>query len=272
MNYKIKSVGIRHLDWVGLILNTELPSASKMLSLYLARFMNKDQDMAWPSLARIEKETSLGKATVCRHLTLLEAEGWLKRVKGNPTTNTRYYIAFPQIIHQITHKINKSLQLDQLSTGDSWDLLPPADHSMNLENIQGSSPNEPGSLTVELPSLTMRQQVVSQRDTNSQLNKQTNNIYVQDQKSNNENLNRFIEFWNNYPRKENKKKTKTTFLRLSKTKQLKAIEDCKTRYQGIEKQYIPLPSTYLNGERFNDDPLAINSSSSDYGIEFEQII
>lgn len=65
----------------------------------------------------------------------------------------------------------------------------------------------------------------------------------------------FNDFWNHYPRKEGKKKAERVFNRLSKCQQEKAIEDCKTRYHGIEKCFIPLPATYLNGERFEDDPI-----------------
>ena len=63
----------------------------------------------------------------------------------------------------------------------------------------------------------------------------------------------FDQFWSNYPRKESKKKAETTFNRLSKTKQQQAITDCQTRYEGTQKQFIPLPTSYLNAERWEDE-------------------
>jgi len=65
----------------------------------------------------------------------------------------------------------------------------------------------------------------------------------------------FETFWQNHPRKEDKKKSRIAFEKLSPEKQQQAINDCKTRYTGIEKCFIPLPTTYLNGERFDDDPI-----------------
>lgn len=69
------------------------------------------------------------------------------------------------------------------------------------------------------------------------------------------NNNLFTDFWSAYPRKEAKVKAQPVFNKLSLEKQAKAINDCKTRYSGIEKCFIPLPTTYLNGERFDDDPI-----------------
>lgn len=68
----------------------------------------------------------------------------------------------------------------------------------------------------------------------------------------------FDSFWESYPRKDAKKKAKAIFNKLSKTNQQLAINDLQKRYTkkiytNTEKQYIPLPTTYLNGERWNDD-------------------
>jgi uncharacterized protein YdaU (DUF1376 family) len=64
---------------------------------------------------------------------------------------------------------------------------------------------------------------------------------------------RFLMFWNNYPRKDNKKKAETAFKRLKKSEQETAITDCLTRFSGVEKQYIPIPTTYINGKRWEDE-------------------
>jgi hypothetical protein len=68
----------------------------------------------------------------------------------------------------------------------------------------------------------------------------------------------FNEFWKNYPRKQKKKDT----LDLWKKKKFdtiatKIIEDVKKRthiyWQFKQKDFIPLPSTYLNGEGWTDE-------------------
>jgi hypothetical protein len=55
-----------------------------------------------------------------------------------------------------------------------------------------------------------------------------------------------------YPRKDAKKKSSVAFMRLSKGNQHKAIEDIKTRYTDTPKQYVPIATTYINGERWED--------------------
>ena len=71
----------------------------------------------------------------------------------------------------------------------------------------------------------------------------------------------FDEFWKNYPKKDGRKPALTAFNKLSKENQIKATNDCKTRYVGTIRQYIKNPSTYLNqetweDERMNDAPTA----------------
>ena len=214
MKYKIRQVGIKHIDWVGLILSTEAPSQCKAIAMYLGRFMNYDQDVAWPSLTRISCELSLGRSTVCRSLKILEDDGWITREKGDSTKNTRYYISFPRVVEDFTKKLS--------------------------------------SATAGLPSATAGLGVVPQRDTNKPVNKQYNNT--------------FLEFWENYPRKDDKKKASKAFIRLTEEEQKIATEDCKTRYDGVNKKFIPLATTYLNGERWDDERDDILSDYSAGGI------
>jgi hypothetical protein len=63
----------------------------------------------------------------------------------------------------------------------------------------------------------------------------------------------FEQFWDGYPRKENKKRAETAFKNLSKQNQLKAIQDSGERYKHTDKKFIPHATTYINGERWNDE-------------------
>lgn len=65
--------------------------------------------------------------------------------------------------------------------------------------------------------------------------------------------NMFDYFWKNYPRKQDRKKAEKAFSRIPEKNKQKAIDDCKIRYADTPAQYIPLPTTYLNGERWNDE-------------------
>jgi len=63
----------------------------------------------------------------------------------------------------------------------------------------------------------------------------------------------FDSFWKNYPRKESKKKSHQAFKNLTKTKQQLAISDSANRYADTERRFVPLPTTYLHGERWEDE-------------------
>jgi biotin operon repressor len=147
MKYSIPQIGVKHIDWVGLILGTDLPHIAKTVAMYLSRYMTADKTVAWPSLNRIATELSLSKSTICEYLKLLEEEGWIVRKKGNFEKTTQYTISFPQIIQ------------DQIGS-------PPAG--------QGSTPDGQGNTGAELGLSASRTRVVREPDT---INNIFSNIY-----------------------------------------------------------------------------------------------
>ena len=79
----------------------------------------------------------------------------------------------------------------------------------------------------------------------------------------------FAQFWELYPRHVNKKRSETSWRRLTKTKQLAVLADLPRRRESSQWQkdngaYIPHPTTYLNGERWNDD--VSHSEKEDAGL------
>lgn len=60
-------------------------------------------------------------------------------------------------------------------------------------------------------------------------------------------------FWTGYPRKEKKKEAEKIFNRLTKVKQRLAIDDSSLRYEDTDRKFIPLPTSYLRGERWADE-------------------
>jgi hypothetical protein len=72
----------------------------------------------------------------------------------------------------------------------------------------------------------------------------------------------FNAFWELYPNKKDKKKAQVSFKRLSNVKKDLAMKHIKSNpFNGTDKKYIPLPTTYINGERWEDEDVAVSSSS-----------
>jgi hypothetical protein len=79
----------------------------------------------------------------------------------------------------------------------------------------------------------------------------------------------FVEFWKAYPRKTNKDFAEKVFAKLKVdeallTKMITAIYvQNKSVWKDKEQQYIPHPSTWLNGKRWEDEIVAKPMSASD---------
>jgi len=64
----------------------------------------------------------------------------------------------------------------------------------------------------------------------------------------------FQVFWEVYPKKSAKKKAETAWNRLPEKKKAAALQDIKRgRFDKVDRQFIPHPTTYLNGERWEDE-------------------
>lgn len=68
----------------------------------------------------------------------------------------------------------------------------------------------------------------------------------------------FESFWGHFPRKLARKDAEKAWLKIRPAEQLAVIEGIKKhvafwKQQGTEKQYIPYPATWLNGERWKDE-------------------
>jgi hypothetical protein len=80
----------------------------------------------------------------------------------------------------------------------------------------------------------------------------------------------FREFWARYPRKQSKKKAEQTWIRLSAGKKKLALLDLKTRFLTTEIRFVPLPTSYLNAERWDDEPINEKGISRDEKTGFGQ--
>ena len=69
----------------------------------------------------------------------------------------------------------------------------------------------------------------------------------------------FTLFWNNYPKKVDKKQAEQKFNRLKWSDQNLAILDCAVRFKDTPKHFVPSPRKYIIGENWNDE--IINNTS-----------
>ena len=110
---------------------------------------------------------------------------------------------------------------------------------LNYENYQSDTPDD----TAE------GQQKDSRRYSRRYINKNDKN----DKNDNNSDI---YKFWNLYPLKVQKKKAEVSWNRLSEANRVAALADIPLRK--FKEGFIPHPTTYLNGERWNDEEIKTN--------------
>lgn len=205
------------LNWRTVIVgDRNLSSGAKGMALYLNIYMNDSHDMAWPSLSTICGEMNYGsKNTAIKHIRELEEKGYLQIQKRYHNSNV-YSATIPP---EITRKISQSTETE-----------PPIKvQKLNLK----SSETEPGVV----------QKLTPNKQGNNQKNKQDSSKTP------------FSDFWNVYPRKQGKAKAIPAWNRLPEAKRKLAVNDCQTRFKDTEKQFTPMPASYLNDKRWEDEKI-----------------
>ena len=84
----------------------------------------------------------------------------------------------------------------------------------------------------------------------------------------------FETFWSNYPKKADKRKCKQKFLKLDKLllpSILSALAKQVSSHQWQDTKYIPHPSTWLNGERWDDEVAPVVHDASFYIKEMQTL-
>lgn len=164
------------INWLNCVWESDLPPYSKYLACYLRKFMNDNQDMAWPSYDRMTYETGLARATVNKYLNTLESYGFLQIDRGKQHKNTVYMATFPTKLQDHISNISGSVR--------------------ELLNNSSGSPQESSSSSQGVP-------VVHQMNSNKQRNKQYNkqikdNVSFQDTVSKDDLNNEFEKLWKGY--------------------------------------------------------------------------
>lgn len=148
MKSKVNGVDFSVINWMNCVWKSNLPPYCKYLASYLRKFMNDEQDIAWPSYARIIHETGLSRATVAKYLGVLEESEWI--IRDHKTRNNTTYIAtLPKVVFDGLKIMN--LAIESGSTPDG----------LVRQLNQSSTPAKP--------------EVVRELNTNKQCNKQRSN-------------------------------------------------------------------------------------------------
>ncbi len=200
-------------------------AATKLVLLKLADNAN-DSGLCWPSLSTICKETGLGKSTVCRKMKQLEDAGTIVRVPGHTGTSTRY-----------------TLHLSHVGTSPTMALVPQRDRDSATTRLPPVPPRDYPCPTVgHQPSLNHQSESSGEP---SLL------CYSAD----------FEAFWTAYPRRKRKSKG-TAWKAWTKIKPRPDLQSMLTAlasqsasedWRSENGKFIPLPATWLNGNRWDDE-------------------
>jgi len=217
------------LNWRKVVLDDrDLSFGAKSMALYLNTYMNDSHDMAFPSIETIRGELSIGSSTtVIKYLTELTDAKYLKKRKRFNATCVYMAILPPSITESVKLEIINDLQ--------------DAPVLQNLEH----------SITESV------KPVLQNLESNNQDNNQSNK-----QKS------AFASFWKLYPKKRDKKKAEVAFKRNKCGDELDLILNALKKQISSSDwrdiQYIPLPTTYINGARWEDEISVRATSGSDW--------
>ena len=145
----------------------------------------------------------------------------------------------------LTHQLT-TIEVDDFTFDDTlldiaWTGIKPNLHSNKVKYTNGSKPKAKAN----------NKQDTSEKKAKPKPSANNDNDNVNDNVNEKNKL--FEKFWINYPKKTDKKRACVSFNKLSKSKQETATRDCVVRYSDTEVRYVPNPTTYLNGERWEDE-------------------
>lgn len=201
----------------------DVPNAGqKLVLLLLANHTNGHTGQCNPSQGLLAKECCMGLSTLRRHLIELEEQGLITVVhqyNDNMKRPNQYIVNFRRDTQTSTEEQVRSY-----------------DH-----------PNRrypPSNMEVSLPPNRMIETGIKTSNLNNTIGQQGKPL--------------FEEFWKAYPRKTNKGFARKVFDKLKVDEELlqkmvKSINQQKNSEQWKNPQYIPHPSTWLNGERWEDE-------------------
>lgn len=204
-----------HMGWAW---GLSLDPMAKLLLLSLADRANRNTGQCWPSVGRIAEDTGMSARSVQIKMNLLEDQGLITRTQKRGAVTLYTLNATlpqpPQNMHPDT-----STTCAPTPAGDAP--LPPQELHPNRKK----NPKDSDTVSISMGA-------------------GADNVA-------------FEEFWAAYPRKSGKGAARRSFASAMKKATLAEVMDAVSKYATIvqtkEKQFIAMPSTWLNGERWLDE-------------------
>lgn len=211
------------------------------------------------SFKYISERLYIPMRTAHRILNKLEEKKYITKEKGDFKARNKYFVNM-EYISSLVPFLNKGQNVtsanyslltkchegtDKMSLGVLTKCHPSNKYSIkdSIKNIYAQSEIDADTTLSKVDDDTSKQK-------KSPSNKKNDEIYIQ----------RFNKFWEIYPKKKDKAKARQKWLKLKPNDELfnKIITAVKEQaqsdqWQKDDGQYIPYPSTWLNGERWNDE-------------------
>lgn len=220
-----------------------LPDCELKLWLALKSFAWGNKDNCFPGISSLAKICNKNVRNTRKLLRRLEAKGLVRteihHTEGKANT---YYLT------------NIKIEPEKLSTGRKEPRSETAEGSVSSD-LGGRSETAEGSVTRDLRNIIRKHNNINIINNHNNDRNDDECDFLSEDTTQPES--RFDEFWHIYPRKQNKQGALKIWKRKKLDKMANLIlGDVENRIrneaQWKNQQYIPHPTTYLNGERWND--------------------
>jgi DNA-binding transcriptional ArsR family regulator len=207
------------------------PSA-KIVLYWLADHHNGETGRCFPSLKTLERECEMSRPAIIRHLSALEDAGLISRDQRKRENGSQTSTAYRLHLVPVTKR----------NPPCSETLQPPVTNQdpLNLGTINHGNEQEDTGVSLSVLPCSV----------------------VDVEKA-------FDEFWEHYPRKIKKKDAKTSFAKAAKKHKtddiLFGLSQQIDTMKSKEQQFIPHAATWLNAERWTDEPEQPNNTNNLHG-------
>ena len=192
------------------------------------------------------------------------------------------------LITKIEKKVNGTITYDYRWSGIKKQKSPDETEEVKIYTEEGSEKSSRGVVKKihgggeEIsPHLRKEEERSKEEDKEYIINNNINPLYIPpkgNEQPENQTEQLFSQFWKAYPKKVNKPLALKSFKRLNPSEKLlavilEAVEKAKKSksWQGNNGQFIPHPSSYLNGRRW-EDQIEVNASSGFVNYEDEELL
>lgn len=241
--------------------------AERLCLIALAVYYNEKKGEAWPLHSHLENDTGLSKTNINKVLKSLEAKGYIsinRRYDKVQKMTRNYYTIYLNVILDAHQDENGDLKIDKASIENVV--------TKGCSNIEPLVKSTSGPLVKSTSHSPYIYSTINNTTTNTHLKHVQNEVLDERQNGQANDIvefgaHYFEEFWQAYPRKEAKQKAYKAWM----TGQLdrmagKIIDDVRTRQlkhlpwqEG--RKFIPLPASYLNGQRWDDEMITNESET-----------